>query len=532
MRDASALLDELLDEFLMSRERAGLPLSQLLAAARCPLPAEGAHAVADPVVMGVTHDSSAVRPGDLFVAIRGQRDGADYAADAVARGAVAVAASSPDRQLGVPWILVSDDRGSVADLAAALHGAPSTKLMLFGVTGTNGKTTSATACAEILGAAGGAVGLIGTVEARWPGHSIAASRTTPEAADIQGWLGEMVDDGCAAAVLEVSSHGIDLQRVRALRFAAVGFTNLSQDHLDWHGDLETYFQSKRRLFTDFTSDAVAPPAVICIDDAWGARLATELRAADRARVIVTVGFGEEADLRIVDLHGSALASTFRLVGKTSASGLPCDVNLPVVLRLPGRHNAQNAALAAGLALATGAPPALVSAGLAGLRGVPGRLERVELDSASASDISVFVDYAHTPAALEGVLSAAREFTAGRLICVFGCGGDKDKAKRSLMGDAVGRLADIAVATSDNPRSEDPLAILAAACEGLAGKRAEIHVDADRRAAIEKAIGLARTGDVVVIAGKGHETFQEIAGRRIPFDDRVVARDILLRRSGQ
>lgn len=515
----------LLDEIVVSRRTGGIPLARLLALAGLPAPLSGATGRGETVVTGLAHDSTRVVPGDLFVAIRGRRDGADFAAYAVGRGAVAVVSASDDRRLSVPWIVVPDDRAALADIAAAFHGHPSEKLLVLGLTGTNGKTTASNACAGILGAAGTPVGVVCTVEARWPGHAIPASRTTPEAPDLQRLLADMVDDGCAAAVVEVSSHGIDLQRVRALRFAATAFTNLSQDHLDWHGDLETYYRSKRRLFTELAREA---PAVICVDDEHGLRLARELRAA-AGRTVVSVGFSIEADLRIADFAGDAAGSRFRLAGSVGGSANAVDIDIPVILAMPGRHNAQNAAVAAGLALVTGAPPDFVRQGLAGLSGVPGRLEPVT--TGGATDISVLVDYAHTPAALEGVLSAARGFTAGRLICVFGCGGDKDRAKRAPMGDAVGRLADVAVITSDNPRSEDPLAIIAAARTGLDGKRAEVIVEPDRRAAIGIALDIARPGDVVIVAGKGHETYQEIAGRRIPFDDRVVAKELLLRRSG-
>ena len=510
----------LLDRLVPSRAAAGeRRLSRLLADAGLPAPSPGD----DPVVTGVAHDSRAVKPGDVFVAVRGARDGADFAATAVERGARAVVAASGDRHLGVPWIRCEDDRAALADLAAELHGRPSEKLLVLGITGTNGKTTTTHMTSAILSAAGAQVGLMSTVEARRPGRSEASSRTTAEATEIQRTLADMADDGCAACALEVSSHGIDLQRVRGTRFAAVAFTNLSQDHLDWYGDMESYYRSKRRLFLELAPEA---PAVACIDDEAGRRLASEIRKAAPARRLVRAGFAEDADLRVTSFEGTADGSRFRLSGSASATGLPHGVDLAIEIALPGRHNAQNAAVAAALALVLEAPARMVTTGLAALPGVPGRLELV---SDPGEGPVVFVDYAHTPGALEGVLAAARAFTVGRLTCVFGCGGDKDKDKRPLMGEAVGRLADVAVATSDNPRSEDPAAILDQAVQGLRRGSAEVHVVADRRSAIALAIELSGRDDVVVIAGKGHETYQETGGRRIPFDDRQVARELIAAR---
>ncbi len=512
MREAS-LLDALVPS---RRAAAGRSLTNLLSDAGLPAPPAGG---GDPQVTGLSADSRQVRPGHVFVAVRGSVDGASFAASAVRQGAVAVVAGSEDQRLGVPWIRVASDRRALADLAATIHGRPSGKLLVAGVTGTNGKTTTTCATASILGAAGGAVGVMGTIETAWPGHGREAARTTPESLEIQATLADMVDDGCAACAMEVSSHGLDLDRVHGVQFAAVAFTNLTQDHLDWHRDMESYYRSKRRLFLDVAPEA---PAVTCIDDDAGRRLAAELRSASSRRIVITTGFAADADLRIERLEDGATGSRFLLAGAAFGDAPP----VAIQFALPGRHNAQNAAVAAGLALALDAPAALIAPGLAALRGVPGRLEPV---TAGGSGPSVFVDYAHTPGALESVLSAARAFTRGRLICVFGCGGDKDREKRPLMGEAVGRLAHVAVLTSDNPRSEDPAVIMAQARTGLARGTAEVHEEADRRAAIELALSLAGADDVVVIAGKGHETSQEIAGKRLPFDDRVIAREILARR---
>jgi UDP-N-acetylmuramoyl-L-alanyl-D-glutamate--2,6-diaminopimelate ligase len=513
MPEALAVLDTIFPALDTARRR---PLAGLLRAAGIATPP----LASDPVVTGVTHDSRAVVPGDLFVAVRGVRDGADFAAGAVERGACAIVAASPDRHVGVPWIAVERDRQALADLASCFHGHPSRRLVTFGITGTSGKTTTAAAAARVLSAAGQAVGLVGTVEVSWRDRALPAARTTPEASDLQRYLADMAADGCAAAILEVSSQGIDLDRVRGVHFAAVAFTNLGQDHLDWHGSLDAYFLSKRRLFVELAPHA---PAVIGADDERGQSLARELRALDATRVVVLTGFAAAADLRIEGFEGDAAGSSFRLVGRAQDARLPVDVDVAVRLAVPGRFNAQNAAMAAGLALATGGPEALLPEGLRRVRGVAGRLERVAFDDADQAP-AVFVDYAHKPNALEGVLRAARALTRGRLICLFGCGGDRDREKRPAMGQVVGQLADVAVLTSDNPRSEDPRSIVDMALPGLSSGAAEIHVEIDRRKAIALALRLARPEDVVILAGKGHETYQEIAGLRLPFDDRIVARE--------
>ena len=491
------------------KAREPLPLSELLRLGGRPecVPAD---TVGDPIVSGLTHDSRAAGPGDLFVAIRGGVDGADFAAAAVAQGAAAVLAASPDRGLGVPWVQVADDRAALADCARALAGDPSRRLALTGITGTNGKTTTTWLLDSVLAAAGRKAGRVGTLGASWPGGSKPSPRTTPEAPELEEMLLAMEDAGCTQAVLEVSSHAIDLERVRGLSFAALGFTNLTQDHLDWHGDLETYFETKARLFTELAPKA---PAAVGVDDAFGRRLAERLRGADPRRTVLTCGLDAAADLRVTDFEADVNGSRFRLRGAGR--------DLAVELRSPGRHDAQNAALAAALGLLLGLEPEAIGRGLADCAGVPGRLERV----ATGEGVSVFVDYAHAPAALEQVLEAVREITPGRLICVFGCGGDRDQGKRALMGEAVGRRADVAIATSDNPRSEDPLAILAMVREGLERTAAERVEEPDRREAIRRALETAREGDVVVVAGKGHETEQDVGGVKRPFDDRVVVREL-------
>jgi UDP-N-acetylmuramoyl-L-alanyl-D-glutamate--2,6-diaminopimelate ligase len=477
---------------------------------------------ADPLVTSITHDSRRAAPGSLFVAVKGRQDGSLFASEAVGRGAVAVVASSPDRHVGVPWVVVDDDRAALADLAAAYHGEPSRRVRVAGVTGTNGKTTTTTMVAAILDAAGLPTGLIGTLEARWLGRVRPAARTTPEATDLQALLAEMEADGCRHAAVEISSHAIDLSRVRGLRLQAVGFTNLSQDHLDWHGDMEAYFRSKRRLFFELAPEA---PAVVCVDDEHGGRLARELAAAFPTRLLTTCGFASDAALGVRDFESGPRGIRFRLAGTARHTGLLRDVDIAVDMPRLGRHEARNAAVAAGLALLLGARPGDVATALSAYRGIGGRMELVPCEAGEDDGVTVFVDYAHTPAALEVALEAAREACAGRLTCVFGCGGDRDASKREPMGRAVAARADVAIATSDNPRGEDPDAILLAVRKGLEGGRAEVHVERDRRKAIALALEAARRGDVVLVAGKGHETYQEIAGRRLDFDDRKVVREL-------
>lgn len=491
---------------------------------RAGLAVRGSAATLELPLHRVTRDSRDVSSGDVFVAVRGQLDGADHAADAVARGAAVVVAASPDRELGVPWLEVDDDRGALAELAAAASGHPSQRLAVVGVTGTNGKTTTVELLDAILRAAGRACGVVGTRGARWSGgpeEGLPPGRTTPEAPDLQRLLRRMADDGCGAAAIEISSHALDLQRVRGTRFAAVGFTNLTQDHLDWHRTIEAYFASKRRLFEEIAPTA---PAALGADCPRCGELERGLREADPHRRVVTAGFAQGATVRIECFESDLEGARFRLVGL----GLDHDVRMP----RPGRHDAANAALAAALARMLEVPSDAIVAGLRRAPVVAGRLERVP---SGAGEPTVFVDYAHAPGALDAVLAALREAAdgRGRLVCVFGCGGDRDKEKRPLMGEVVGRRADVAVLTSDNPRSEDPEQIVREVLAGLEGAAAEVHVEVDRRRAIRRALELAGPDDVVVVAGKGHEREQEIAGRKLPFDDReVVAEELAARRGGQ
>lgn len=462
-------------------------------------------------VRALAYDNRAVTPGTVFFCVPGfTRDGHDFAADAVARGAVALVVERP-LGLGVPEILVDDVRAAMAPAAARLHGDPTARLRTVGVTGTNGKTTTAHLVRALLEHAGVATGLLGTVTQVVGGASSDAVRTTPEAIDLQRTFAEMLVAGDRACVMEVSSHALSLRRAAAIHWEVALFTNLSQDLLDFHADMEEYYAAKRELFLPSEGTASHPPrhAVVCVEDAWGERLAEDLVAAGRPAV--TVGLDvPEADLRAAEVRSSVTGTTFLADGR--------EWSLP----LPGRFNVLNAlgAIAAGRAL--GLADEEIAAGLATAGRVPGRFEPVE----EGQDFGVLVDYAHTPDALENVLLAARPLAGDdRVVCVFGCGGDRDRAKRPMMGEIAARLADVVIVTSDNPRSEDPGAILDEIVAGI--PRHDVEVIADRREAIGRAVALARPGDVVVIAGKGHEQGQEIAGGvKLPFDDVAVARDAL------
>jgi UDP-N-acetylmuramoyl-L-alanyl-D-glutamate--2,6-diaminopimelate ligase len=433
-------------------------------------------------VTAVTHDSRAVAPGSLFCCVPGERaDGHDFAPEAVAGGAAALLCARP-LGLGVPEVRVADVRAAMGPAAAAVAEHPSTSMAVVGVTGTNGKTTTTWLLQSVLEAAGRPTGLIGT---------LSGARTTPEAPDLQARLAELRDEGKRAVAMEVSSHALALHRVDGTRFAVAVFTNLGRDHLDFHESLEEYFAAKARLF----SPDLAEAAVVGLDDAHGRLL------RDAAR-IPTVGYSL-ADVEELEL--GPRSSTGRWRGH------------PFRVPLGGAFNVLNALAAATAALRLGLDEAAIVEGLAAAPPVPGRFEAIALDA----PFTAVVDYAHTPDALEALLAAARSVTDdGRLLVVFGCGGDRDRTKRPGMGEAAARLADVVVITSDNPRSEDPAAIAAAVREGATGPAA-VTTELDRRAAISSALAEARPGDVVVVAGKGHETTQEASGDVVPFDDRVV-----------
>jgi UDP-N-acetylmuramoyl-L-alanyl-D-glutamate--2,6-diaminopimelate ligase len=451
------------------------------------------------VVDALTHDTREVGPGALFVCVPGARvDGHDLAAEAVAAGAVALVCERP-LPLDVPQAIVPDARAAMAPLADRFYGAPTRDLRVVGVTGTNGKTTTAYLVHAVLEAAGLQCGILGTVEQRVGGRSEPVERTTPEAIPLQRTFRRMLDAGDVACAMEVSSHALALHRVDDVRFAVAAFTNLTQDHLDFHPTMEDYFAAKALLF-----DGRCPGAVNA-DDPYGRRLPAALRYG--------IDPANEADVRARDVVLRASGTSFRLVTPRGERS--------VTSRLPGAFNVSNTLAAVSVGLLLGLDLDAVVDGVESMPGVPGRMEPV----AVGRPFAVIVDYAHTPDALRMVLETARGFCDGRLRVVFGCGGDRDRTKRPLMGAVAVALADDVVVTSDNPRSESPEAIIAAILTG-AGVGAGVTVEPDRRAAIALAIARANPGDVVVIAGKGHEQGQEQAGVKRPFDDRVVAREVL------
>src|SRR5215218_214078 len=459
----------------------------------------------DTDVVDLAYDNRAVKPGTLFFCVPGfARDGHDFAGDAVARGAAALVVQRP-LGLGVPEVLVDDVRAAMARAAARFHGDPTAELAVVGITGTSGKTTTTYLVRHLLEAAGRPCGLLGGVTSVVGGQERAAVRTTPEAIDLQATFREMLDAGDRACAMEVSSHALELRRADGIHFAVAAFTNLSQDHLDFHPDLEAYFAAKERLFRAFDVGR----RIVTVDDAWGRRLADSLPGA------VTVSLDGPADWQAVE-HCSGLggnAFTVRSPGGEAAVELP----------LRGRFNAANAlvALAAGDAL--GLELEQMAEALGSVTPVPGRVQAVD----EGQGFALLVDYAHKPGALEKVLASARELATGRVIVVFGAGGDRDRAKRPLMGEIAARLADVAIVTSDNPRSEPPEAIIDEILAGIPHGARNVERDADRRAAIARAVDVAEPGDVVVIAGKGHERGQELAGgRKEPFDDVEVAREAL------
>lgn len=479
-------------------------------------------ALAARTATGVAYDSRRVTPGAVFVAIRGQQaDGVAFAPQAVARGAAAVVAETPvAADVRVPWLVVPDARRALALLADRCFGHPSGALRVVGITGTNGKTTTGYLLRAMFEAAGLRCGLIGTVIYNVGGGDQPADRTTPEAPDLQQMLHGMVANGCGAAVMEVSSHALALKRVDGMTFAAGVFTNLTRDHLDFHEDMESYFAAKRRLFELLPPGA---PGVVNLDDPRGAALARTLARP------VTYALRTAADVtpEPFDLALGGLTFTAR----TPAG--PVQVHS----RLVGRPNVYNVLAAIATATALDLPVSAIEAGLERLPGVPGRFELV---SGSDDDVSVVVDYAHTDDALKNLLETARALAPARLFTVFGCGGDRDRTKRPLMGAVAGRLSDVVVITSDNPRSEDPLRIIDEVRRGVPAPVArpaartgatnpEVLVITDRREAIGRAIDSAGPGDLVVIAGKGHEKTQVIGDRTLPFDDVAVAREALVRR---
>jgi UDP-N-acetylmuramoyl-L-alanyl-D-glutamate--2,6-diaminopimelate ligase len=485
-----------------------------------------AHGLIDPMrstdatsareITGIAYDSRAVAPGHVFVALKGRHaDGASFTAQAIERGAVAIVSEQPG-PAGAPvaWTTVGDARLALAVLAATFHRHPSAEMQVVGVTGTNGKTTTAYLIRSIFEAAGVPCGLLGTVEYRIGAETREATRTTPEAPELQGLLREMVDRGCGAVAMEVSSHALSLRRVDEIRFRAAVFTNVTRDHLDFHEDMESYFQAKRRLFEMLPRDV---PGVVNLDDPRAAAL---VAACGRS---ITYAVSRPADVTPGPLS-------------FSLDGLAFEVRTPrgtlqARSKLVGRPNVYNVLAAVSTATAIDLPFAAIERGVEALDAVPGRFEVV---SGPEDEVTVIVDYAHTDDALRNLLETARTLSGGRLITVFGCGGDRDRTKRPLMGAVAGRLSDVIVMTSDNPRSEDPRRILEEIRLGITpdtrrgGDQSLLSI-VDRREAIESAVDLARPGDLVLVAGKGHEKYQVMGHQTLPFDDVVVSREALARR---
>jgi UDP-N-acetylmuramoyl-L-alanyl-D-glutamate--2,6-diaminopimelate ligase len=468
------------------------------------------HGDGDISIHGLSFDSRAVNPGDLFFCVPGmQTDGHRFAAAAVGSGAVALCGERPT-SMDVPEVLVTDARRAMAQMSAGFYGSPADDLLLIGVTGTNGKTTTTFLIESILRAAGRTTGLIGTIETRIASERRSGVRTTPESLDLQRLFSEMRERGVDAVAMEVTSHALVLHRIDGTRFASAAFTNLSQDHLDFHPGMEDYFAAKSSLFVPERLEKGA----INIDDPFGERL-------KRMVEVPSVGFGltPAAEVRAVDVDLGPTGSAFAI---SSGEG-----EMNVVTSLVGSFNVSNCLAAAAACMQAGIDLGSIEKGIGALTAVPGRFESVD----GGQPFSVIVDYAHTPDSLDNLLRAARsvaERSGGRVIVVFGAGGDRDRSKRPLMGAVAASLADSVVVTSDNPRSEDPSTIIDQILEGVVAESSQgpNEVDPDRTQAICAAITRAKPGDVVVVAGKGHETGQELADRTIPFDDRIVAAEVL------
>ncbi len=463
----------------------------------------------DAEIANVRRDSREIAPGDLYVALSGARfDGLDFAQNALNAGAVAIASEKPlpAEFASIPSLIVRDARAVLATAAHAVLGAPSEALNVIGITGTNGKTTTAYIVEQMLRFAGYEVALLGTVAKRLGGVETPSGFTTPEADDLARFTAAAREDGAEALVMEVSSHGLSQRRVDEMRFEVAAFANLSQDHLDFHGTMQAYGEAKAELFTRHNPRV----SVINLDDSFGKTLAERLGQSAQSSLI-TVSANVPATIQAKDVSFSieGIRATILCDGETLGLRSP----------LVGLHNLENLLLALGIAKGLNLSLADALSGLENAPGAPGRFERVE----NHANISVFVDYAHTPEALGRALAALRPLTEGRLICVFGCGGDRDEKKRPMMGAEVGRGADVAWVTSDNPRTEDPAAIVDAILPGLEGTPAKLNVDVDREHAIRSALADASSGDTVLIAGKGHETYQIVGTTKRDFDDRKIAR---------
>ncbi len=480
-----------------------MKLSELIAAAGTDAEIVGG----DPGVGGLAYDSRRVGDGDLFFCVGGMKaDGHEFAPQAVESGAAALVVERK-LELDVPQALVDDARVSMAPLAATFFGDPTAELAVAGVTGTNGKTTTAFLIREILQAARRRTGLLGTVKQVIGGTEEEVERTTPEAIDLQATFKRMLEAGDEACSMEVSSHALALHRADAIHWDAKLFTNLTQDHLDFHHDMDEYFAAKRKLF-----EMEGGTSIVNADDPYGRRLAN-----DFADAVTFSASGIAADYRAEGITYDSSSAVFRAL--TPAG------EVEVRTSLPGHFNVSNALAALAAAHVLGVEPADAAEALSGAERIPGRFEPID----EGQPFTVLVDYAHTPDSLDNVLRAARRLTEGKVISVFGCGGDRDHGKRPLMGRAAAELSDVAIVTSDNPRSEDPVDIITEIVTGMEGTEAQIEVEEDRRKAIVAGLAQAGSGDIVLIAGKGHEQGQEFeGGKKIPFDDREVARDELRR----
>ena len=484
---------------------------------------------ADPEISSLHHRAQEVQPGGLFMAIAGfARDGHDFIGQAATNGAAAIVSQKPVEARNLIVVAVDDTRRAMAQVAARYYGHPCSQLTVIGITGTNGKTTTASLLESMLAEAGKKVGVIGTLNCRYASRKVPLAMTTPESLDLQHLMATMHHAGITHVVMEVSSHALDLHRIDACEVDLAVFTNLSRDHLDYHGDMASYWSCKKRLFTDHLKTgqgASQPSAVVNVDDPHGQQLKKQLPGV----VVLSTGTGDGCDVhpeRVqIDLNG--------IRGTLKTPGGP----LAFTSALIGRHNLENILSAVGAALALGVDTDSIRAGIEALTTVPGRLERVR-DSAGRL---ICVDYAHTPDALEHALKALKELTRGHLVCVFGCGGDRDRGKRCQMGAIAGRYADLTVVTSDNPRSEPPMAIIEEVLTGVTDVGAReifpdrldvkngFHrylVEPDRANAIDLAISFTSSGDTLLIAGKGHETYQIIGNRTLPFDDGQKVREIL------
>ena len=459
----------------------------------------------DATVYGITHDSRSVQPGDLYVALLGANShGIDFIDEAIANGAVAIASDSRgaaiSNQKGIPAIELSNAREDMAKLAAEVYGHPERKLSITGVTGTNGKTTTTHILRSVFLDAGKRVGVIGTLGTYLDDDHLPGARTTPESTDLYATLALMVERGITHVFMEVSSHALTLSRVLGIKFDVAIFTNLTQDHLDFHGSMDNYFAAKALLFTPEYSNQ----AVICIDDSWGVKLAAQAK-------IPVITIGESGNWKTTSANSSVDGVTTQVIEIHNAEPISLSVNML------GSYNATNAACALVASQILGLPISASLASLKQVRAIPGRLENIAIDSPGTA----IVDYAHTPDAVATVLKVIKDSNPKMIITVLGCGGDRDPLKRPLMGKVAAQLSDIVIVTDDNPRSEDPAVIRQAVLAGASEGSAQVFEVSDRRAAISQALKLAQTGCVVAVLGKGHESGQEIAGQVLPFDDRVV-----------